>query len=199
MGKRAGAIFATFSFLLTMSLVSSALASEVTVKIRAVNPFEKDYETLVREYLPKGAVPDAIISKGNFKIAQDKEKGLYYAEQKILMKPKEVLVFQIKIKDVWIVPKQKIDALRKDAAKVYGAKPAEPGASQTAQKLYEQIVRTLDKVEARQAQNTIAKVGAEPHMDEYWKDADSIKQTESDIKLLKTVLSKKEQARSEKK
>jgi hypothetical protein len=199
MGKRSKVILATFSFILIIFIIPFALASEVTVKIRAVNPFEKNYETTVKEYLPKGVTPEAITGKGNFKIIQDKEKGLYYAEQKVSMKPKEVLVFQIRVKDIWVVPKQKIETLRKEAAKVYAAKPADPAASQTAQKLYEQIGKTLDRVEARQAQNTIAKIGAEPHMDEYWKDIDSIKQTESDIKLLKAVLSKKEQSRSEKK
>lgn len=174
-----------------MSVVSSACAAEVILKIRAVNPLTKPAETLVKEYLPRGVTAKDVINKGKFRIEYDKAKDLCYAEQKVTLKPKEVLVLQVEVKDVWVVPAKKIDALRADAKKAFASKMAVAKGSKTAEDLFAQMNKTLDKVEARQAQNTIAKAGVESHMEEYWKDVDSIKQVESDIKLMKLLNEKK--------
>ena len=189
----------TFSLLLIISIVSLASASEVIIKIRAVNPLKKAAETTIKEYLPKGITSADIINKGNFKLGMDKTKDLYYVEQKIMMKPKEVLLFQVEVKDVWVVAQDRLDSLRKEAQKVYLTKLPESKNPKTADKLYVEINKALDKVAARQTQNTIAKVGVEAHMDEYWKDADSLKQVESDIKMLRTLLEKKPEKKTEKK
>lgn len=189
----------TFLFLLIISIVSSACAAEVVLKIRAVNPLKKPADTLVKEYLPKGVTPNDIINKGSFKIAYDKAKDLYYAEQKLTLKPKEVLVLQVEVKDVWVISNDKIDALRTDAKKALASRPATMKSSKTADSLFAQINKTLDKVAARQPKNTITKVGVESHMEEYWKDVDSLKQVESDIKLIKLLFEKKEPKKTDKK
>jgi len=181
----------TFSFLLIMTVVSSAMAAEVVLKIRAVNPLTEPAETLVKEYLPKGVTAKDVINKGKFRIEYDKAKDLYYAEQKVTLKPKEVLVLQVEVKDVWVIPAKKINELRAEAKKAYASKPNDPKGSKTADDLFTAINKALDKIEARQPQNTIAKAGAEAHMEEYWKDVESIKQAESDIKLLKLLNEKK--------
>ncbi len=174
-----------------MTVVSSVMAAEVVLKIRAVNPLEKPAETVVKEYLPKGVTAKDVISKGKFKIEYDKAKDLYYAEQKVALKPKEVLVLQVEVKDVWVIPAKRINELRAEAKKTFASKPKDPKGSKTADDLFAEINNTLDKVEARQPQNTIAKAGAEAHMEEYWKDVESLKQAESDIKLMKLLNEKK--------
>jgi hypothetical protein len=175
-----------------MSVVSSACAAEVILKIRAVNPLTKPAETLVKEYLPRGVTAKDVINKGKFRIEYDKAKDLCYAEQKVTLKPKEVLVLQVEVKDVWVVPAKKINTLREEAKKALAPTPSSVvKPSKTAEDLFAQMNKTLDKVEARQAQNTIAKAGVESHMEGYWKDVDSIKQVESDIKLMKLLNEKK--------
>ncbi len=174
-----------------MTVVSSAVAAEVVLKIRAVNPLTAPAETLVKEYLPKGVTAKDVINKGKFRIEYDKAKDLYYAEQKVTLKPKEVLALQVEVKDVWIIPAKKINELRAEAKKVFASKLRDPKGSKTADDLFAQINKTLDKVEARQPLNTITKAGAEAHMEEYWKDVESIKQAESDIKLMKLLNEKK--------
>jgi len=181
----------TFSFLLIMTVVSSAMAAEVVLKIRAVNPLTEPADTLVKEYLPKGVTAKDVINKGKFRIEYDKAKDLYYAEQKVTLKPKEVLVLQVEVKDVWVISAKKISELRAEAKKAYASKPKDPKGSKTSDDLFTAINKALDKIEARQPQNTIAKAGAETHMEEYWKDVESVKQAESDIKLMKLLNEKK--------
>jgi hypothetical protein len=169
------------------------------LKIRAVNPLKKPADTLVKEYLPKGVTPNDIINKGSFKITYDKAKDLYYAEQKLTLKPKEVLVLQVEVKDIWVISNDKIDALRKEAQKANASRPATVKSSKTADNLFTQINKALDKVAVRQARNTMLKVGVESHMEEYWKDFDSLKQVESDIKLIKLLYEKKVEKKTDKK
>ena len=189
----------TFSFLLITSIVSPAYARQVILKVRAINPLGKAADTQIKEYLPKGATDKDIISKGNFKVAYDKEKQLYYVKQTVLLKPKEVKVFEVEISDVWIIAPEKIESPRKEAAKVNAAKPADPSVTEIAASLYGQINKNLDKVAARQTQNTLILVGPDKHIEEYFKDVDSLKQAESDIKMLKTLLEKKPEPKSGKK
>ena len=184
----------TFSLLLITLIVSPVYARDVVLKIRAVNPLQKAAETQIKEYLPKGATDRDIINKGNFKVAFDKGKDLYYVEQKVPLKPKEVKIFEVVLKDVWVVTAEKIGSLKKDAAMVYAVKPADPSSAKIAASLYDQINKNLDKIAARQTQNTLILIGPDKHMEEYWKDVDSLKQAETDIKMLKTLLEKKPEA-----
>lgn len=192
------------SFLIAAILypLSAIYADEVILKIRAVNPLKKEAPTPIKEYLPKGATPNDIIGKkSDLAVDYDKEKGLYYVEGKMMLRPKEVLTLEVTIKDVWIIPDDKIEGMKNEAEGAVLGLSRVPniaeGPAETAVALKDEILKELNKITERQKRNTIAKVGAERHISEYWEDIDSLKKAETDIRMLKNLLAKKKERTSE--
>jgi len=86
-----------------------------TIKMRvvAVNPSSTREQVVpVKIYLPEEVTPKDIVGSRDLKVEYDDSKGMYYASREdVLLKPKETRIFEVEVKDVWIVPQDKLKSL----------------------------------------------------------------------------------------
>jgi len=104
-------LFTLFSFNLSGFTSSSAEAS-IALKTIATNPSSTKTQTvLVKSYLPKDVEPKHIIDKGNFEVGYDFRQSLYYVSQDVVLAPKESIVLEVEIEDIWVIPQSDLDFL----------------------------------------------------------------------------------------
>ncbi len=106
--------------LLVMIVCFLALAEEalsgVVMKTLVVNPSKTKTQTArLKAYLPKEVTPEDIIDIGDLKIDYDIGKGLYYVHQRYKLKPGQSVTREIEINDVWVISKESIEALVRQA------------------------------------------------------------------------------------
>lgn len=71
-------------------------------------------------YLPPEVKESDIIKKSdNLTINYDTSKAVLYATGDFKLKPKETLVVEIEVNDIWSVPQEKIDSLRRQATELF--------------------------------------------------------------------------------
>jgi hypothetical protein len=79
-------------------------ASTIKYVVEANNPQDQAMETSVVSYLPKGVLPEYIVSNPGFDVKYDTTLGQYYLEKKENMQPNETKRFDVEIKDMWSFP-----------------------------------------------------------------------------------------------
>jgi hypothetical protein len=112
MGRKV--ILALLVFLSISAVIAGSLeAQSVTFKVTVINPSkEKTQTTEVKKYLPKEVTPKDIIDSSGLEIEYDTAKELYYVyREKVELAPTEVRSFDVEIKDVWIVPNDKLEQI----------------------------------------------------------------------------------------
>jgi hypothetical protein len=118
-GKIKSCTFSLITTIIFLCIFISQAYSSVILKSLVVNPSEKKTQkALLKAYLPKEATPQDILNLGDLKIAYDIEKGLYYVYKEFELAPKESVIRQIEIKDVWIISESELDAYNKRAEKL---------------------------------------------------------------------------------
>jgi len=71
-------------------------------------------------YLPPEVKEADIIKKSdNITIKYDTSQGVFYATGDFKLKPKETLIVEVEVKDIWSVPQEKIDSLRRQATELF--------------------------------------------------------------------------------
>lgn len=94
-------------------------ANTVTLKIEVRNPFKEQRSLSVKRYLPKEVKQDYIINHQGLSLGYDYKKGVHYVEnQAIELTPGEKQVFSVEIKDVWVIPHQRLQTLRSHTLKL---------------------------------------------------------------------------------
>lgn len=86
----------------------------VTFKIVTVNPSaDKTQTTPVRIELPQEVTPKDILEKGDLSVEYDEERAAYFVfKDKVELAPKETRIFEVVVKDLWFIPREKVDGLR---------------------------------------------------------------------------------------
>ncbi len=88
-----------------------------TVKMRVVvvNPsLTKTQTKTVKNYLPKEVDLKDIDDAGGMEVDFDPEQGMLYAYKKdVELAPGETKIFEVLMGDVWMIPEEKLEALRK--------------------------------------------------------------------------------------
>ena len=101
---------------LGMLLPYTAFAGKDSIKLRvvAVNPSKaKPQKVPIKIYLPKEVIPDDIIEMKDLKVAYDSSKSLYYAyNDGAELQPQETRVFEVRLEDVWKVPKEETSKIK---------------------------------------------------------------------------------------
>lgn len=187
-----------------------AQAAGVVIKIRAINPLEEKTAVSIRYPLPQGITPGDIVAQRmksntrpaategedstaavpavqetNLRIKYDKEKKYYFVDHKMTLAPKEIVTFEVEVRDVWVVPSGEMETLRKEIDVLV---ERSPDLDETAALLQQGILDALTQVETSQASDTAAKVGVENHIKAYEKNAERLSQARMDVKMLKNLL-----------
>src|SRR3989338_4213170 len=105
-------------FFLAVCALPAWAANNVKMRVVVVNPSDAKPQTKsVRSDLPKEVKLKDIIDPGNLDIEYDEDHGVYYAyKENVLLAPLETKVYELIMADVWMVPQEKIDGLRKQTS-----------------------------------------------------------------------------------
>jgi hypothetical protein len=205
----------------------------VLIRIRVVNPLNKETSAPIKYPLPKEIKPEDIIGKRivysfgrelgkpgseeakvepkveeteteskaheteaqkaktgeldqDFKISFDKKKRYYYVDHELVLGPKEFVLLELRVRDVWVIGEESIESLRQDLNNLLMGSSADLG--ETAKALKEEIFNELGEVMRKQAQNTVYLAGVEEHIEVYRKNMDTLRQAELDIEMLKNLI-----------
>jgi hypothetical protein len=142
-----------FCFLFSLLSLRISFADVIELKLTVTNPSTDETRTIpVKTYLPKGAKPDDVINKGDFSIAYDFEKSLYYAYQNISLQPKEAIDLTIGIRDIWVISDEEINSLKDHTAKIVSILQKTEFASR-AKQMGEDITAHFEKILDNQNEN----------------------------------------------
>ena len=97
-------------------IVSTTLApGSVRFRVVALNPSKTKRQALqVKSYLPEEVKPKDIIDLGALELEYDAERSIYYIyKSDVELAPSEIRVFEVEVNDVWMVPTNGLDDLKK--------------------------------------------------------------------------------------
>jgi hypothetical protein len=100
--------------------ISPAYAdNSITLKLVVANPSKGQTQTVpLKSFLPREVKPEDVIDKDDLDIAYDTEQGVYYVYNTYEVKPGQFLEKDVELKDIWVIPDNEIDSLRKEAAQM---------------------------------------------------------------------------------
>ncbi len=97
-------------------------------------------------YFPAEVKQEDIIKKSDgLDIQYDSTKQQYFATENFDLAPKQTVVVEVEVKDIWTIPKEKIDSLKNQATELYGPLKKTSYFAQGAT-LYSDILASLDKI-----------------------------------------------------
>ena len=164
----------------------SAEKEPVTISVVAANPSKEKTQTMpVKIDLPQEIKPEDILEKGDLDVQYDDQRSIYFLFNKeISLKPLETRVFNVLVRNVWIIPQTKLDELRSYSQMLLGRlKNSE--YFDTAKKLTDGITEKLDGIATRQKDETIGqkqKIGA------YRVNIQTVEKVKEDIAKLEKIL-----------
>lgn len=159
-----------------------------TIKLRAVavNPSAtRDQVVPIKIYLPEEVTPKDIVSSRDLKIEYDDDRGAYYAVRAdVFLKPKQTRIFEVEVKDVWIVPQDKLKVLSDQTnfvlKRLKGSEFYEPSKI-----LADAIFMSLDVIAKTQDDET---VGRKQHIGIYRNNLKIVEEIEDNIERMERQL-----------
>lgn len=112
--NRAATGLAVLALWLAPAAARAAEREPVTMRVVAVNPsIEKTRSVPVRIDLPQEVRPSDILDKGEMDVEYDTERSLYYVHKDdVQLAPKQTKVFEVIVRDVWMIPDDELDGLK---------------------------------------------------------------------------------------
>jgi hypothetical protein len=130
-------------------LPPSALASKLVLTIRAGNPAGFAQTVEVAAALPERVGTNDVLNTAGLDLEYDVRKDVYFVRKAIEFQPKEIRIFRVEIRDIWLVEDAEIARLRDHTralvAKLKGTEYAGEGEA-----LGRTVEQELDAVAARQ-------------------------------------------------
>lgn len=164
----------------------TAHADTITIKIFAANrsPTETQ-DVTVKAFLPRPATKDDVISAGDLDISYDVATQSYYVHKKLAMEP-GTRVFEVVLKDIWVVPA----ATRKDLAdhaKALVDMLKGTDKEDTASNLAALIDENLKLIASRQEANAVGLVRPADHIRAYEANVEVLGRVQRDTGLLENL------------
>jgi hypothetical protein len=173
---------AAFSCLLT----STAFSARVLLKIKVDNPADHQQTVSVKSYLPQAVEADAIVDLAGLQLGYDIKKAVYYVYKEVELAPKETALYEIELKDLWVIPEQKLDDLQEHAESLKALFRRSQLKSQ-ATELEASIKKRLQQIRKDQGANDIARVDIAKHVDVFNDNANLLREVKSDIVSLENL------------
>jgi len=153
-----------FGVLLLVGGGDARAADDVKIKILAVNPSEtQSLKAVVTQALPAEIDPaQDVLDKAGLEVQFDAAKKSYYLSKEVVLKPRETLAFEVRVRDVWKVSADTIETIKKTLEEqingLKGTKYAETGKL-----LYEKAQENLERI----AQEQNLPLGINQHVELY--------------------------------
>ena len=175
--------------LTTLVLASPALAKErepVTFKIVTVNPSaDKIQTTQVKIDLPQEVTPKDILERGDLAVEYDEERSSYFVfKEKVELQPKETRVFEVVVRDLWWIPREKLENLRNYKNIVLG-RLKDTEYNESAQELGKNIDILLDGIWTLQEDESI---GRKTRIGNYRRNMQTVEQVKEELARMEKLL-----------
>jgi len=160
--RRQGGQAAALGWLLAAWLATPApaAASQVILRIQAGNPIDRPQKVQVKSHLPERVTPNDILDRAGLDVGFDIDRNTYYVHREVELGPRQIAVYDVVLRDLWVIPEEELAALRL-RAKGLAEKLKGQSAAATAEDLRREVEKGLDQIAQQQAQNAIA-AGANP-------------------------------------
>ena len=172
--------------LVTWILVTGNLAySDVKLKVAVVNPSDVESQTTpVRYDLPKGMAPEDITDIGQMELKYDFDKGNYYLSQIVRLKPSEKVVMEIKLRDIWMIPRKDIDFL-KNHTNSLATRLEKTRHAKVGQGLAKKITDRLDAISKSETDPGLT---ISDHINLYYENMGILTEVKEDIGMLENLV-----------
>lgn len=151
-------------FLFAVSVMNVPVSAQeagkqlMEMSVVVVNPSKiKAQSVPIKMDLPQEVTPKDIIDSAGLDVEFDTDRSIYYLyKEAVSLKPGETRTYNVEIRDVWLVPQEEIDSLRKQTEFV--VKRFEGNEFYDAAKsLGDTILQSLDTVVRTQSDATISR------------------------------------------
>lgn len=173
---------------LALGIPCGAEAGRVILRIQAGNPIEKEQRVEIKSSLPEGVRTNHILNLDGLELGYDVKSDRYFVHRELTLSPKQVVVYDVEIDDIWAVPPVELERLREHAARM-AELLAEYPQHETALKLQQEIVTKLDRVVEEQAVSAIGP-GVQPldHIRAYDSSMEVLKRVRIDVGRLENLV-----------
>lgn len=163
-------------------------ADKLVLRIRAGNPAATNQMVTIRSHLPAGVSSNHVISTGGLDIGYDVRSDIYYVHGQMMFAPGEIRIFDVEIRDIWVIAVDEIDALRAQAAEMAGMLSGNEFAER-AETLQREVNHRLDAIKEEQQRYSIA-AGARPidHIRAYEANRQQLVQVKRDVARLENLV-----------
>ncbi|MFC1646459.1 hypothetical protein ACFL2Y_04720 [Candidatus Omnitrophota bacterium] len=159
-----------------------------TIKIRvvAVNPSpDREQNVTIKKYLPQEVTPENIVSSRDLEIKYDDDKSAYYAyKEEVVLRPKETRIFEVEVKDVWIISQDRLDALGEQTTFIM-KRLEESEFYEPSKRLSDAIHLSLDIIARTQNDET---VGRKEHIGVYRNNIKVLEEIKENVERLERQL-----------
>ncbi|MBN3037992.1 MAG: hypothetical protein JW869_01085 [Candidatus Omnitrophica bacterium] len=165
---------------LIASVVSTAGPQEsIIFKVSAANPSQTKTQSVpIEVYLPPEVKKDDVLNTAGLELKYDSEKSAYYLYKDDLeLAPAQAISFDVRVKDVWIIPEKEIALLKEQTSHILRQLEKTPYYAQT-QKTAQTIYKRLDKIASSQSDESISSA---QHIEVYHLNTKVLEAVEKDI------------------
>ncbi len=163
-------------------------ASRVVLRIQAGNPIEKEQRIEIKSNLPEGVRTNHILGLGGLELGYDVKNDLYYVHREMVLAPKQIVVFDVEIDDIWVIPPEALTELRVHTDRMVGLLRDRP-PYETALTMQREIDAKLTGIETLQAATRIGP-GVTPleHIRAFQSNQEALKRVRIDIGRMENLV-----------
>jgi hypothetical protein len=184
--------FLVFFYLFSVLCLLFSVIAEANIVVRAVvvNPSESQTRKVpFKSYLPKEVKPENIVDMGDLEIAYDPKESAYYVYKDYTLEPRESVIIEIEMEDVWKIPSAEIVSIRDEADKV--AKFLEKtDYFERAKYLKDSITDKLDQIERSQG---VVNPNPGGYISDYRENLKLLEVVKADLQAAKTLMTEAKQ------
>lgn len=175
-----------FVFLHGSALAQAEKRDPVTISVVVANPSkEKSHTIPIKIDLPQEVKPEDILEKGELELQYDDQKSSYFLyNPQVALKPQETRVFNVLVKNVWIIPNNKLSELKSYTKLLMGRLEKSEFAEQ-AKKIAESVNQRLDDIDAKQRDES---VGQKQRIGAYRYNLQTIEAIKQDLEKMEKLL-----------
>jgi len=179
-----------FSLFLIFWFLSAVAEANIVVRATVANPSPTERRTVpFKSYLPKEIKPENIVEMGDLSIAYDTKESAYYLYKDYDLAPRESILVEIELEDVWKIPQDELASIRSEADKVVKLLQDTDYADR-ANYLRESIMRKLDEIEHKQE---VVNPNPGGYISDYRDNLKLLDEVKSDLQAAKTLMTEAKQ------
>lgn len=167
--------------------LSPVHAGSLVLRLRAVNPKDTTETVSIHSNLPRRVGPDDVMDSAGLEIGYDVRNSIYFVHGEVEVGPRDFVPYEIQIKDIWVIPGEELDLLRKQADSLAGQLKDTKHAdlSEGAKK---QIKTGLELIEVRQVENAIKPGNVVKHINAYEVNLQALSVVRKDLGQLENLV-----------